>query len=774
MSHGCQWLLLALSLPMAASAAVVPAPGADPTGSFEWQAHRMFTSADGLPHNTVLALLQDADGYVHAGTGHGLVHYDGRDVHVYGAPNGFPAAMVHAMQSATDADGESVLHATLWPGGLARIGGDGRWQVIDSRAGLPVDATRSLLRERYRGNLWVGTVGAGIARAEHGRWTLFDERLGLPDRAVLGVGWSAPTGLLWVATARGAVHWEHGRFVPLLPATHAAQQVNDVVNAPDGLRWIAHASGLQAWRGNALEHDFTLDNAPLPAAAIQRIALRRDGAGGYELYAGSHHGLARWTPARGIEHVTDMPGLPVDVAVRDFAVLPDNKTADRLWIATDQGLVLRDAFAWTRIDGGCLRDIGPFTVEAEPRGPGVRLWLATGNGLLRIDPDGSCKPFPIADALGALTHTRLAGDSLYVFGARGVLRLPRDATPETEPDARHDSASGLVNPEITMSAIDARGRLFGATMAGLAALQPGAAPAAPEPAPLRLLVARYGERDAPLQDGMTLPPDDGSVQFRYSLFAFERQEATRYRARLVGLNDAFGEWMKADAIIYSRLPSGEYRFEVEARDADGNIAPPVSLGFRVAAHWWQQTWMLVGAGVLLLAGGLGIGRWRERVARDRALAIERQVAARTYELADANARLARAATTDPLTGLRNRRYFERIASNEEQRARRLPESHAMLVAMLDLDHFKRVNDNEGHDAGDAVLAEVARRLCALERGSDFALRWGGEEFLLLFRDVERESAAVPLRRVMQAIASEPVPFNERRISGSLAFRVERA
>src|SRR5690606_32110372 len=113
------------------------------------------------------------------------------------------------------------------------------------------------------------------------------------------------------------------------------------------------------------------------------------------------------------------------------------------------------------------------------------------------------------------------------------------------------------------------------------------------------------------------------------------------------------------------------------------------------------------AGVLLLAGGLGIGRWRERVARDRALAIERQVAARTYELADANARLARAATTDPLTGLRNRRYFERIASNEEQRARRLPESHAMLVAMLDLDHFKRVNDNEGHDAGDAVLAEVA-------------------------------------------------------------------
>lgn len=86
-------------------------------------------------------------------------------------------------------------------------------------------------------------------------------------------------------------------------------------------------------------------------------------------------------------------------------------------------------------------------------------------------------------------------------------------------------------------------------------------------------------------------------------------------------------------------------------------------------------------------------------------------------------------TRDPLTGLFNRRYLEESLDRELQRATR--NQHPLGVAMLDLDHFKRLNDTYGHDAGDTVLRAVAGSLQKLTRGYDIACRYGGEEFTLI-------------------------------------------
>ena len=110
----------------------------------------------------------------------------------------------------------------------------------------------------------------------------------------------------------------------------------------------------------------------------------------------------------------------------------------------------------------------------------------------------------------------------------------------------------------------------------------------------------------------------------------------------------------------------------------------------------------------------------------------------------------RLASTDTLTGLLNRRAFvERI---EKARAVSDNQLFPLSVLLLDVDHFKKVNDTLGHDAGDAVLQGVAKVLTAMGRKSDFVARWGGEEFVLALTATAEAGARVAAERVRRAIA----------------------
>lgn len=119
------------------------------------------------------------------------------------------------------------------------------------------------------------------------------------------------------------------------------------------------------------------------------------------------------------------------------------------------------------------------------------------------------------------------------------------------------------------------------------------------------------------------------------------------------------------------------------------------------------------------------------------------------ELREKNATLARLSTTDPVTGLRNRRYATEFLALEVLRAVRYHTPLAVLL--LDLDHFKRVNDTHGHRVGDAVLQVVADTLRATLRSTDVAGRYGGEEFLVVLPQTERAGAVALAERVRAAI-----------------------
>lgn len=127
------------------------------------------------------------------------------------------------------------------------------------------------------------------------------------------------------------------------------------------------------------------------------------------------------------------------------------------------------------------------------------------------------------------------------------------------------------------------------------------------------------------------------------------------------------------------------------------------------------------------------------------------------ELRVVNSRLAEQSARDPLTGLLNRRAL--------QHAIRQP-THGRQDAMLllDVDHFKRINDHLGHAAGDEVLMEVSRRLIKASRDSDLVVRWGGEEFLIYLVNIDPDKLPLMAQRILDAIASTPISLEQQDIN----------
>ncbi len=181
-------------------------------------------------------------------------------------------------------------------------------------------------------------------------------------------------------------------------------------------------------------------------------------------------------------------------------------------------------------------------------------------------------------------------------------------------------------------------------------------------------------------------------------------------------------------------------FDHERRQRDlALLATEKGLGeARLQSRTLQQRLWAVGAvaGVLLLAvvATLLHRLWRSNIALRRS----------TRQLQVANEQ-------DPLTGLSNRRHLLRVL------ARATPGAGLVGSLMLiDIDHFKRINDQHGHAAGDAVLVEVARRLRAALRQEDLVVRWGGEEFVALLRGLSADELATLAERVLHGIGSQPV------------------
>jgi diguanylate cyclase (GGDEF)-like protein len=265
-----------------------------------------------------------------------------------------------------------------------------------------------------------------------------------------------------------------------------------------------------------------------------------------------------------------------------------------------------------------------------------------------------------------------------------------------------------------------------------------------------------------VRPGQTYKLDNGArdLAFEFTALSFQDPASVVLRYRLHGYDK---DWRELPAgaprsVNYTNLPSGSYSFEIKAsNNADVWNKAPARLDFSIAPYFYETAWFVGLLGAALCGLVYGGYRLQRRAHERQRAALEQQVAERTQQLHVANLALELASQTDPLTGLHNRRYLSNqipadLAFYEREQRRNGGQDNTLLFALVDIDHFKRINDTHGHKAGDRVLQQVSEVLRRQVRTGDYLVRWGGEEFLLVCRPSTRQFVPVLGERIRRAVA----------------------
>ena len=171
------------------------------------------------------------------------------------------------------------------------------------------------------------------------------------------------------------------------------------------------------------------------------------------------------------------------------------------------------------------------------------------------------------------------------------------------------------------------------------------------------------------------------------------------------------------------------------------------------------SYAILGFSLAIVAISLWHYRHTQRQLASANQTLEAQVAARTAQLDCLVEQLKGLSIQDALTGLHNRRHFDTLLNQEVSRAQRT--GHPLSLLMIDIDHFKKVNDCYGHDVGDAVLVEVAALLRQHFRGSDTVCRLGGEEFVALLPETETVNAEARAQSLMAELRVKPLTYHQK-------------
>ncbi|HEV7763914.1 MAG TPA: diguanylate cyclase [Thermoanaerobaculia bacterium] len=222
---------------------------------------------------------------------------------------------------------------------------------------------------------------------------------------------------------------------------------------------------------------------------------------------------------------------------------------------------------------------------------------------------------------------------------------------------------------------------------------------------------------------------------------------TLYQYRLAPADSAWSAWTPEPSIDYTNLDHGDYTFHVRARGASGETSTETRWQFSVRPPWYRTMTALIAWGMLFALLIAAIVWLRTKTLHRQADRLRALVDERTEDLRQANSHLERLALLDELTGIANRRYFQRAFIEDWHTAYELRKPLALLL--LDLDHFKQLNDERGHPAGDAALVQVGRYLAReLRRSGDLGMRTkdlvariGGEEFAVLLTSTTEDEAA---------------------------------
>ncbi|MBT8080681.1 MAG: diguanylate cyclase [Gammaproteobacteria bacterium] len=614
--------------------------------------------------------------------------------------------------------------------------------------------------EDAKGTLWVGTFGEGLnamdrvnGTVKHYRHeagndnTISDDRVMslMLDRA----------GMLWIGTMTAGVNVmdtatgeiEAFRHDPENPNSIGADGIMAIFQDSNELIWVGTFGGGIA-RFDTTTGEFTrfqrdpADANSLSSNRVTSFAEDRDGniwvgtdAGGLNLFN------PRTETFHHYRHDFDDPNTLASDTVYSLTV--DNEGT--VWVGTQGGGLDRVVgssafpenirFANISQVNGLTNDV-IYGVQADQQGT---LWLSTNYGISRMNPqNGAIRNLHVADGLQS---------EEFNFGAH----------------YRSDS-----------------GELFFGGHNGFNAFNPAELRAS-DSIPLVALTGMFVANE-PIKSGLPTDPEEGVefthkdevIGFEFAALDFAAPGMNRYMYKLEGFDKDWIDLGNRRRITYTNLDDGNYLLRVKAANSEGvwndaGFTMPITVKPALWDTWWAYLGYF-GMAVMTAAGLFAGHRRKIRREEEYSRRLEKAVHARTEDLIDRNMMLKKmnqslqeSSLSDPLTGLRNRRFvFEEVSrdlevvrkkvSDDEQGVDRSSASDLVFM-MIDLDHFKPINDTYGHAAGDKILLEVRDVLLGTCRKSDIVVRWGGDEFVVIAKQTNPGEAEALAERIRASIAA---------------------
>jgi len=644
------------------------------------------------------------------------------------------------------------------------------WHIPGSAGSLPGGAVTSFCEDR-RGELWVGTEGGGIRTLSpvQNPWSpaRFQVINGARGRPV-DIGDTVVTALLadshgsvWVGTYLGGLTrimlsddssrpTQTARFT-LKPGSLSSNFILSLHEDSRGVLWVGTIDGGLCRFDSSIRRFISYRTAAADPGTISNDNVNVILDDGPEtLWVGTINGLNLMNVSTGrfVRFLSD-PARPGSLPNPFIRSLRRDRKGD-LWVGTNGGGLCRlvrqgtSPEDWTfkvfsSSNAGLPNDVIYGILEDEA---GL-LWLSTNKGLARFDPvSQSIRSFTRAQGLqgdefnrGAYFKSR--SGELFFGGGNGFNVF--------HPDDVRDNETA---PSVAIVAL----QLFNQNV-----------PIGPLPDKRTLL-----PRPIPYADSLDLSYADKIITFEFAALHFTSPGQNRYSYRMEGLEENWNNVGGRRFATYTTLPPGDYVFHVRAANGDGVWSMD---GQHIHVHikppFWKTRWFI--ALVLLSFLGLVLAVYRLRVAglKRRGRELERIVEQKTHELREMS-------LTDPLTGLRNRRFLTEVLSTDIQAfldfkkyvlsfrnsRRGLDEVSVFGVFMLDIDHFKQLNDRFGHEAGDRFLTEFAQLLKGSIRKNDVVVRTGGEEFLVVLKNADVAYLDLFATKILAKIAEQSFLLSE--------------
>ena len=591
---------------------------------FENNTFKTFTTEQGLASNVIQTLFARANGGLLVATSAGVQSLNGERFVSLGTPLDWPAANITAIAeegnghlwygtldglfgfndegtfgaitlpntriSALRVDREGALWIAT-AGGLARLR-HGKLETFTSATGLSSNLVLSLFEDR-EGSIWIGTEAGGLNLLKSKKFNTYTTREGLPNDLVKAI-YQDPHGGIWIGSNGGGLTlFKNGKFSTWTTRDGLSSDVVlSLAGDASGTIWIGTPDGLNRFRDGKFQ-TFTFADG-LSNDLVRSVLVDRSGV----LWVGTRDGLNSFRDNEFTTYTTQ------DGLANNFigAIYEDSK--GNLWVGTLGGLSkIKDGKFQTFTTKDGLSSNTVISLYEDAQGD---LWIGTnGGGLNRLRSDKF-----VSFALSADVIYRILEDkqqNLWCSSNKGIFRVNKNELDKTNPNpVFYGPADGTLTRECSGGGHPAGwktsdGRMWFATIKGLAVIDPENIPLNTSPPPIAIEQLFIDNQSVPLTQKLTLSPSTSRLDFYYTALSFIAPENVRFKYKLEGFDDNWIDGGARRVASYTNLRPGKYKFRVIAANNDGVWNESgATVDFYLQPRFYQTYWFYLVC-ILLLA-----------------------------------------------------------------------------------------------------------------------------------------------------------------------------